>query len=319
MSALLNFYGNHKKIIIAAGMVVLLFAVGEMIVGTFFSVNQVLLTARVASFIALFGLCQMIVIASGGGGLDLSVGFNATLTAILIARICDGQNENLLLAVLVAVGVGALIGAVNGIFSAYMLLPPLIVTMAMSNVIQGIINVYTAGRNITGRPAPILVQIAARSTGRVANILFVLAILAVLIMLIIYKTRWGTKLLGVGANENVAYLSGVNVKNVRFFAFVACGALAGFVGLLLVGYMGQAFKDMGSIYVMPSIAAVVVGGVSLSGGEGNYIGVIIGALMLQTLTNVFVALGWGDAGKWTGFGIILILMLIAYAGKRNRA
>ena len=319
MGALLHFYDKYKKMIIAAGMILLLFAIGEMIVGTFFSVNQVLLSVKVAAFIALFGLCQMIVIASGGGGLDLSVGFNATLTAILVARICDGQNANLPLAILVVVVVGSLIGAANGIFTAYMQLPPLIVTMAMASVIQGIINVYTAGRSITGRPAPILVEIAAKSTGQFPNILFVLAILTALVMLIIYKTRWGTELLGVGANDTVAYLSGVNVKRVRFFAFVVCGAIAGIVGLLLVGNMGQAFKDMGSNYVMPSIAAVVVGGISLSGGEANYIGVLIGSVMLQTLTNVFVALGWGDAGKWTGFGVILVLMLIAYVpSRRNR-
>jgi ribose transport system permease protein len=80
--------------------------------------------------------------------------------------------------------------------------------------------------------------------------------------------------------------------------------------------MGIAFKDMGSNYIMPSIAAVVVGGVSLMGGAGNYIGVILGAVFLQTLTNLLVALGWGDAGKWLGFGILLFILLIVYV--RNR-
>ena len=73
---------------------------------------------------------------------------------------------------------------------------------------------------------------------------------------------------------------------------------------------------MGSNYVFPSIAAVVVGGVSLTGGAGNYIGVILGAVFLQTLTNLLVALGWGDAGKWLGFGILLFILLIVYV--RNR-
>lgn len=318
-NALKQFYGRYKKIIVAVGLILLLFIIGEIIVGSFFSINQVLLTIKVAAFIALFGMCQMIVIASGGGGLDLSVGFNATIVAVLAAKICDGQNANLPLAILVALAVGSAIGVVNGLFTAYMHLPPLIVTMAVSNIVQGIINVYTAGRSITGRPAPILTEIAAKSTNGFPNILFVLIILTVLIMLFIYKTRWGMKLLGVGANDTTAYLCGINVKKVRFAAFVACGALAGIVGLLLVGNMGQAFKDMGSIYVMPSIAAVVVGGLSLNGGEANYIGVILGAIILQTLTNVFVAMGWGDAGKWTGFGIILVFMLIAYVrSKRSR-
>ena len=318
-TAALDFGSRYKKLLIAAGLILLLFIIGEIIVGNFFSVGQVLLTVKVATFISLFGLCQMIVISSGGGGLDLSVGFNATIVAVFVAKICDGQNENLIMALLAAVGVGALIGAVNGLFTAYLGLPPLVVTMAMGSIIQGVINVYTSGNSITGRPAPALVQITAKSTEGVPNILFILIFFTVIIMLFIYKTRWGTKLLGVGANETAAYLCGVNVKAVRLMAFIACGAIAGITGMLLVGNMGQAFKDMGSIYVMPSIAAVVVGGVSLNGGEANYIGVIIGAVMLQTLTNVFVAMGWGDAGKWMGYGIILVFMLIAYVrGKSNR-
>jgi len=82
--------------------------------------------------------------------------------------------------------------------------------------------------------------------------------------------------------------------------------------------MGIAFKDMGSNYVLPSIAAVVIGGVSLSGGDGNYIGVILGAIFLQTLSNFLIALGWGDAGKWLGYGALLFVLLILYVGKRRR-
>ncbi len=126
-------------------------------------------------------------------------------------------------------------------------------------------------------------------------------------------------LFGVGSNETTAYLSGVNVKLVRCVAFIIGGVIASLIGLLLIGNMGIAFKDMGSNYVMPSIAAVVIGGVSLSGGDGNYIGVILGAIFLQTLSNLLVALGWGDAGKWLGYGTLLFILLIIYVGnRRNR-
>jgi ribose transport system permease protein len=104
---------------------------------------------------------------------------------------------------------------------------------------------------------------------------------------------------------------------VRCIAFVISGVLASLVGLLLIGNMGMAFKDMGSNYVMPSIAAAVVGGVSLTGGDGNYLGVILGAVFLQTLTNLLVAAGWGDAGKWLGFGIVLFALLIVYVSNRR--
>lgn len=309
---------KNKKTIVAFLLIVFLFILGEIVVSDFLSVGQVLLTIKLSSFIALFALCQMIVIAAGGAGLDLSVGFTATLTAILTAVIMDGKNENLLLAILAAVAIGAVIGFANGALVSYVKLPPLVVTMAMASIIQGIINVYTAGKSITGKPAPILQTLAAQSTGIFPNILFVLIFMAVIVMIILNKTRWGLKLFGVGTNETNAYLSGVDVKTVRMVAFIISGAVAGLIGLLLIGNMGTAFKDMGSSYVMPSIAAVVVGGVSLAGGEGNYFRVILGSIFLQTLTNLLVALGWGDAGKWLGFGIVLFVLLIAYVSDRRK-
>jgi ribose transport system permease protein len=313
-----NAVDRHKKLIIAFLLIVLLFVVGEIVLETFFSLGQILLTIKLASFIALFGLCQMVVIASGGSGLDLSVGYMATMTAVFTAAIMDGQNSNLWMAVLVALGLGIAVGFVNGVLTAYGKLPPLVVTLAMANILQGIINAYTAGKNITGRPSPVLQIIAAKSTGLFPNILFILLILAPIVTVIMKKSKWGLKLFGSGANQTAAYLSGVNVKMVRCTAFIISGTLASLMGLLLIGNMGIAFKDMGSNYVMPSIAAVVVGGVSLAGGEGNYLGVVLGAIFLQTLTNLLVALGWGDAGKWTGFGVVLFVLLIVYVSDRRR-
>jgi ribose transport system permease protein len=309
-------YDRYKKLIIALLLIIFLFVLGEVAVSNFLSLGQILLTVKLASFIALFGLCQMIVIASGGSGLDLSVGYAATMTAVFTASIMNGENRNLWMAVLIAISLGITVGLVNGLLTSYVNLPPLVVTLAMANILQGVIDVYTAGRSITGRPSPILRIIAAKSTGIFPNILFILIIVATIVMIILYKTKWGAVLFGVGANETTAYLSGINVKLVRCTAFIISGVLASLIGLLLIGNMGIAFKDMGSNYIMPSIAAVVVGGVSLMGGAGNYIGVVLGAVFLQTLTNLLVALGWGDAGKWLGFGILLFILLIVYV--RNR-
>lgn len=314
---LYNTYINYKKQLIALLLIIFLFLIGEIIVSDFLSLGQILLTIKLSTFIALFGLCQMVVIASGGSGLDLSVGYTATMTAVFTASIMGGKNDNLWLAILVAICIGVGVGLTNGLLTSYLKLPPLVVTLAMANILQGIINVYTAGHNITGKPSPWLATIAARSSGIFPHILLILIIVAAIAMVVLYKTKWGAKLFGVGSNETAAYLSGTNIKLVRCIAFLTSGVLASLIGLLLIGYMGMAFKDMGSNYVMPSIAAVVVGGVSLTGGEGNYIGVILGAIFLQTLTNLLVALGWGDAGKWLGFGIVLFVLLIAYVGNKR--
>ena len=150
-------YTRHKALLIALLLIVFLFVLGQVTVSNFLSLPQILLTVKLSAFIALFGLCQLIVIAGGGSGLDLSVGYAATITAVLTASIMDGKNENLWMALLVAVGIGLVVGLLNGMLTAYVKLPPLVVTLAMSNILQGAINVYTAGQEHHGtaiaRPA----------------------------------------------------------------------------------------------------------------------------------------------------------------------
>ncbi len=312
-------YERYKKILVVFVLILAIFVFGEITLPTgFLSISQILITAKLASFTALFGLCQMIVIAGGGEGLDLSVGYNATLTAVVTASIMNGSNGNLWLAILVALGFGVAIGMANGALASYLKLPPLVVTLAMADILQGIVNAYVAGKAITGRPSPILTLMAAKSTAGFPNILFVLIPIAILATITFNNTKWGQILFGVGANERTAYLSGIKVKKVRFIAFTVGGTLASLIGLLLLGNMGIAFKDMGSNYVLPSIAAVVLGGVPLSGGGGNYLGVIMGAIFLQALTNLLVAFGLGDAAKWVTFGIILFVMLSFYASNLRR-
>lgn len=311
-------FQTYKKQCIAILMIIVVFLTGEIVVGNFLSLEQVLVAFKFATFIALFGLAQMLVIASGGD-IDLSVGFNATLVAVLVASVMDGENKGnagLPLALLIAVVIGAIVGLINGLLTAYVKLPSLVVTMAMANILQGVVNVYAAGTSITGRPSPIIQTLSAKMTGIFPNVLIILIVAVVITMIVIYKTKIGLKIIGVGSNPIAAELSGVNVRRVRMLTFVAAGVIAGLMGVLLIGNSGQAFKDMASGYVMPSIAAVVVGGVSLNGGEGNFVGVILGAVVLQSLTNLFVALGWGDAGKWLGYGLILLFMLIAYVREK---
>ncbi|WP_302661718.1 ABC transporter permease [uncultured Dysosmobacter sp.] len=321
-----EFYQRNNKVLNTLLMCILVFILGEIIIGavmgthgTFLSVSQVFLTIRLAAFVALFGLCQQLVICVGGGGLDLSVGYIATLSGIVAGHLMNGSNAGILPSVLTALVIGAFFGLCNGLLTAYLNLPSLVVTMAMANIVQGIVNAYVSKVAIEGNAAPALQWLTAKFTGIFPNILIVVILVTVVMVVIFRRTSLGVRILGVGANENTAYLSGVNVKRVRCLAFVVSGILAALIGLLLLGYLGHASKDMASNYVMPSIVAVVVGGISINGGEGNYLSVVLGAVVLQSLTNLFVALGWGDAGKWLGYGLILLIMLAAYIrNKRKR-
>lgn len=306
---------KYKKTLIALAFIVLLYMIGEITVGGFVSVHSIMQMIKFATYIALFALCQLLVICAGGD-IDLSVGYVATLVAVLSAHILEGSNVQLWKAILIAVAVGGCIGLINGLLVSYVKLPSLVVTMGMANVAQGIVNVYSAKYGVGGSPSPILRTITTGSVGVVPNIIWLLLICTAIAMIIFYKTKIGVLLKSIGFNALASYRCGLKVKVIRTIAFVASGIIAGCIGLLLLGNLGQAFKDMASQYVMPSIAAVVVGGVSLNGGEGNYINVVLGAMVLQTLTNLFVSYGLGDAGKWLGIGAILLLMLIFYVREK---
>lgn len=316
---LLQKAAQQKKLLSVLALILLLAIVGEIIVGGVMTVAQALSTLKFACFIGLFALCQLLVVSGGGNSLDLSIGYTATLSAIFSVAIMDGQGGGrLVLAILTAVGVGALIGACNGALIAWLDLSPLVVTMSMSSVVQGYINVYAAGTSIAGKPAQALRTLAVQSTLGIPNLVLLMIVLIILVSVFYKRIRFGPVLLGIGAKHRTAFLSGANVKLHRFLTFVASGAVAGLIGLVLAGNMNMAFKDMASSYVMPSYAAVVVGGVALSGGEASYLRVYLGAVFLQLLTNLFIQFGGGDAVKWFGFGVILYVLLLFYANDRRK-
>ena len=314
MTGTKKFVGSYSKIILCIVLIVILFIVGNIMTGGKFATP--LDTLKFAFFTAMFGLGQLLII-SCGGYIDLSVGYTATLVTCLTCEIINGQDGNLWQAILIAVAVGVIVGFINGFFSVYAKLPSLVVTMATQQIIQGIVDFYSSKNTLGGTPSPMLQQAIAKNTQGIPNNLFILIIVAAVVLLLFYKTKIGYKLTACGSNPVTAHLSGIRVNRVRMLAFIACSIIAALMGIVLFGNMGAAFKDMGSSYVMPSIAAVVIGGVSINGGEKNYIGVILGAVILQGLANLFVALGLGDAGKYLGSGIILLAMLIVYVREKS--
>ena len=309
-----SFVKKNSSLILCIILIVILFVMGNAITGgQFASVGS---TVKFAALIAIFGLGQMLIICTGGD-IDLSVGYTATLVSCVTAGMMDGSNMNIWKAILFALMVGVVVGLVNGFMTIYARIPSLVVTLAMSQILQGIVDIYSAGASIGGEPRPCLKWLAGQQTGPIPNIGFLLAIMTVAVMWLLYKTKLSSLYVATGANPRTAHLSGVKVNFIRMSSFVVCSIIAAMMGLILLGNLGMAFKDMASTYVMPSIAAVVIGGVSIKGGQRNYIGVILGAIVLQTLTNLFVALGYGDSGKYLGSGIILLLMLIVYVREKT--
>jgi ribose transport system permease protein len=307
---------RSNPIAIALILAVILFVIGGIVQPDFASYGQAMNILRLAAFLGIVAAGQTLVIISGGEGIDLSVGAVITLGAILVFRIGEGQNDQALLALAIALGVGLSIGAVNGLGITLLGIPPLVMTLGMTGVVQGLILVITGGR-VEGGAAPWLTGLVSGSLvfGIPGVVLFWL-ILGVAMWLLLWRTAYGRRLFAVGTNRVTAQLSGVRVRRVVVLTYALSGLLAALGGVILLGYTQQVFLNLGNPYTLPSVAAVVVGGTLLAGGVGSYSGTMAGALVLTILTSLLTALDLPESVRLMVYGVTLLLLLSLYGRQK---
>ncbi len=308
---------KHKSVIalyIAAGLI----AVGGILAPGFASFANIMNILSLSSFLGVVALAETIVIISGGDGLDLTAPAVISLSAVMSSQIMAGDNLNIPLAIVAVLGISFVIGLANGLAISHLRIPPLIMTLAMSTVVQGMVMIYTQGQP-KGSAAPLLDDLGnARFGGIIPYIIIVWIAVIIIAEIVLRKTKWGHLLYGVGANSLAAELSGVKTKRIKTTAYIASAMICGFAGILILGYTGTSYLDIGSSYLMPAIAAVVIGGVSLSGGSGNYLGTVTGVIVLIALNSMLATLKMGEAGRQIVYGSILVILLIAYARNKKK-
>jgi ribose transport system permease protein len=303
--------------ILALLLAIGLFFAGGLINPDFVNINQATNIIRLAAFLGIIAAGQTLVIISGGEGIDLSVGAVVTLGAILVFRISDGDNSMLLPALAVALGAGALIGAANGLGITLLGIPPLVMTLGMTGVVQGTILVVTRGQLEGGTP-PLMVQFIARPVVLgIPGVVIIWLLVGVAMWLLLERTRYGKQLFAVGVNRLTARLSGVRVNWIVFLTFTLSGMLAAFGGFILLGFTQQVFLNLGNRYLFPSIAAVVVGGTVLTGGRGSYWGTMSGALVLTLVESLLRAMRLEEAHQMMILGLVLVALISAYGRQRH--
>ncbi len=303
--------------VIALLLAIALFFVGGIVRPGFANYSQAINIIRLAAFLGIVAAGQTLVIISGGEGIDLSVGAIVTLGAILVFRIVDGQNSMVLPALGVTLLVGAAIGAVNGLGVTALGIPPLVMTLGMAGVVQGLILVVTQGELI-GDPAPIMSKLIARPLVLdIPGVTFIWIILGGLMWLLLNRTNYGKQLFAIGVNRTASRLSGVRVPLVVAATYALSGMLAALGGFMVLGFTGSVFLNLGDRYLFPSIAAVVVGGTVLAGGAGSYSGTMAGALVLTLITSLLTALQLPEAFRLMVLGVILLVLLSVYGRQRG--
>jgi ribose transport system permease protein len=296
--------------VLLLGLTIALLVVGEVVLPGFVGLGQIANQLKIAAFLGLFGLCQTVVIAAGGQGLDLSVGAVATLGGILGAALMAGSDAMTPLGGLAAVVAGLGVGWLNGMGIAVLGVPPLVTTLALSSVVDGGLIVGVSLAHPADSASPALVALAGRSLGGVPSVALLWAAIAATAIWLLSRSAWGRQLCRTGANPVTARLSGTNTVRVRVVAYMLSGGVAALGGFLLTGYVGQAFLGLGNAYVLTSIVVAAIGGVTLAGGKAPYGGVACAAILMTVLVSLLTAINMGESGRQIIFGLTLLVFLV---------
>ena len=247
------------------------------------------------------------------GGIDLSVVSVAMGSAFLMTT--TALKFGNLTAVAIGLGLGLAVGAINGVGIALLGVQPLVMTLGTGLMTQGIIIVYSqkilASRSIV--PDFIHAIGSDRFGGVIPFDLFLWLPIAALVLIILQRTGFGRLLYAIGDNREGCRLAGVRVWRLLFIDYVICALLASLAGFVLVGHTNSADLSLASTYLLPSIAAVIIGGTSIFGGSGGYSGTIIGALILTVLDGLLTLLDLPEPIKQILYGAIIFVLAAAYS------
>lgn len=286
----------------------ILIGVGEILSPGYASATNMLQLLKLSSFLGIIAIGQTLVILAGG--IDLSVAWVLTGAAFAFTTASHGQGALILQGLLAALAVGAGVGLVNGVGIAKLRISPIVMTLATNSIMQGGTLVVTSGSPLG---VPDLVRLVATgSVGPLPIMTLVWAALTALVILAVTMTTSGRKLLSVGENPRVSFLSGINNDAVTIVAYTLSGIFAAVAGVLFAGFSNTSFLGMGDQFVLPSIAAVVLGGTSILGGSGGYGGTVLGVIFI-TLLSTDLLMGNISAGlRNIVFGLALIGAVLSH-------
>ena len=307
----------RKPLSIAAIAIVVLLVAGELLSPGFVSARQLVTLLKVAALLGVVAAGQNLVVLGGREGIDLSVGGILSFTAFLAGNLMHQQDALLAQSILLVLGVGLATGLLSGLGVTLLRIPPLVMTLGMLGVVQGGLVLLTRGVP-SGRAAPALTRIVNEPLlFGVPGIVFVWALIGLALSLLLRRSTFGFNVYAIGANEAAAALAGVPVRRTRALLYALSGFFAAAAGILLLGYTEYVFVGAGDQYMLPSIIAVVIGGTSLAGGSGGYVGTMAGAIVLVLLQSILTTLNIPPFGRQVIYGLTLLALMLLYGRQRT--
>ncbi len=288
---------------------IILMAVITIINSNFLTANNLLNLLLQVTSNALIAFGMTFVILTGG--IDLSVGSILALSSALTAGLL-GSGMPVTLAILISLIMGCILGMMNGLLISYGKLAPFIVTLATMTIFRGATLVYTNGNPITkGLSDTFLFQFLGQ--GYIVGIPFpviIMFIVFIVLYVLLHKTSFGKSVYAIGGNEKAAYISGVKLNKVKIIIYSISGIMASISGLIITSRLSSAQPTAGASYEMDAIAAVVLGGTSLSGGKGRILGTLIGALIIGVLNNGLNIIGVSAFWQQVVKGVVILIAVL---------
>ncbi|MBZ9961770.1 ABC transporter permease [Mesorhizobium sp. BR1-1-14] len=311
------FATTNARVVGAFCVAALLHLAGIILIPGYSSPFAVRAMLVLASLLAVASIGQTLVVIMGG--IDLSIPFVIGFANVVAAQLYgDGWNFVLVCGL---VGVLAiLIGGVNGLISRSLDIQPLIVTLGIGMVVQGLVLLWTAGFPSGSAPQAVSSFVSIGGSAGPLPVPWLvpcLVVLAALVVLVLERTPYGRRLYALGSNPGAAPLALIDPVRMWVITYAASAFFAAVAGVLLLGFTGSAYGDVGQPYLFQTIAAVVVGGAALVGGRGSYLGTIAGVLVLTEINTLLIGLGFQPSAVQAALGFIIVLLVSLYGRERH--
>jgi len=310
MSMFSNLKPEDKPIVIAASFVLVILLVGTAYTlitqgqAPLLSPSYLLLQLQSGAFLGIAAAGIMVVILLGH--IDLSIPWTMTAAAMMATTVGGDM------ALPAGLAVGVTVGLVNGIGVGYLRVPSMIFTLGLDSVMRGLMVAHTGGYAPADQATPLMRFLASGKFLGMPMAVYIWALVSILIAVMLRRTPFGKAIYATGNREAAAYLSGIKTRRVILGAFVVSGLCSGLAGVLLAGYSAKAYQGMGNPFLLPAIAAVVLGGTRILGGSGRYVGTLVGVILIVLLNSVLSIMQMPEAGRQVIYGSVIIGMLLVY-------
>lgn len=265
---------------------------------------------QLSAFLGIASAGQTLVILTGG--IDLSIGSSISFCSVFFALMLEKTGLGLGPVLALTLAAGILLGFINAMGVSCLQIPALVMTLATLNIYKGAALVITRGTSNPINQPEFEAAVNNRWFLGFSGVVFVWVVTVAAVVFLLRKTVLGRKVYYIGSNPMTAAYAGINERAIKMTAFILCGLSGAIAGILLTGFTGKSYFGIGDVYQFTSIAAVVVGGTSISGGKGGYMGTVAGALLITVIQNILILLRLPYGGQMAVQGLIILVLVIIY-------